>query len=76
MALPMLIATRAGTSSPGIWLFVLTMFSTVTAAVAGQAASRSRALWLRRSPSRAGYSQRWSVPSGVTMRWCSASCWR
>jgi hypothetical protein len=53
MALPMLIATRAGTSSPGIWLFVLTIFSTVTAAVAGQAASRSRALWLRSSASRA-----------------------
>jgi hypothetical protein len=53
MVLPMLIATRAGTSSPGIWLFVLTIFSTVTAAVAGQAASRSRALWLRSSASRA-----------------------
>jgi hypothetical protein len=53
MVLPMLIATRAGASSPGIWLFVLTIFSTVTAAVAGQAASRSRALWLRSSASRA-----------------------
>jgi hypothetical protein len=53
MVLPMVIATRAGMSSPGIWLFVLTIFSTVTGAVAGQAAWRSRALWLRRRASRA-----------------------
>jgi hypothetical protein len=52
MALPMVIATRAGMSNPGIWLFVLTIFSTVTGAMAGQAAWRSRALWLRRNVSR------------------------
>ena len=32
-----------------IWLFFLTIFSTVSGAVAGEAAGRSRALWLRGS---------------------------
>jgi hypothetical protein len=53
LALPLLIATRAGMATPEVWLFVLTIFSTVTGAVAGQAASRSRALWLRSVASRA-----------------------
>ena len=53
LALPLVIATKAGMSTPEIWLFVLTIFSTVAGASAGQAAARSRALWLRRSWSRA-----------------------
>jgi hypothetical protein len=52
LVLPLVIATRAGVESPDIWLFFLTIFSTVTGAFAGQAATRSRALWLRRGWSR------------------------
>jgi len=50
---PLVIATRIGTADPVVWLFFLTIFSTVTGAIAGQAAERSRALWLRRGWSRA-----------------------
>jgi hypothetical protein len=53
LALPLLIATRVGLDSPEVWLFFLTIFSVVTGAFAGQAAARSRALWLRRGWSRA-----------------------
>ena len=52
LALPLLIASRTGAQMPSFWLFFLTIFSTVTGAIAGQAAARSRALWLRRSWSR------------------------
>lgn len=44
---PILIASRIGDYSPAVWLFYLTIFSTVSGAIAGQAAERSRALWLR-----------------------------
>lgn len=44
---PIFIATRIGFYSAEIWLFYLTVFSTVAGALAGQAAERSRALWLR-----------------------------
>jgi len=44
---PILIASRIGEYSPTVWLFYLTIFSTVSGAIAGQAAERSRALWLR-----------------------------
>lgn len=53
LALPLIIATKAGMETPVFWLLFLTIFSTVTGATAGQAAARSRALWLRRSGSRA-----------------------
>jgi hypothetical protein len=52
LALPLLIATRVGLETPEIWLFFLTIFSVVTGAFAGRAASRSRSLWLRRGWSR------------------------
>ena len=45
--IPIAIAARIGYYSPEVWLFYLTMFSTVAGALAGQAAERSRALWLR-----------------------------
>jgi hypothetical protein len=50
--LPILIASRIGDYSPAVWLFYLTIFSTVAGAIAGQAAERSRALWLRGNWSR------------------------
>jgi hypothetical protein len=53
LALPLVIATKLGMETPVFWLLFLTIFSTVSGAVAGQAAARSRALWLRRSGSRA-----------------------
>lgn len=46
-ALPILILTRTGMTSAAIWLYFLTIFSAVTGAISGQAAERSRALWLR-----------------------------
>lgn len=45
--LPVLLAARIGFYSAAVWLFYLTLFSTVAGAIAGQAAERSRALWLR-----------------------------
>lgn len=45
--LPVLLATRIGFYSAAVWLYYLTLFSTVSGAMAGQAAERSRALWLR-----------------------------
>ena len=53
LTVPLVIASRIGTGVPAVWLFFLTIFSTVTGAIAGQAAERSRALWLRRGWSRA-----------------------
>ncbi|MEJ0005825.1 MAG: hypothetical protein WDM77_05420 [Steroidobacteraceae bacterium] len=44
---PVLLAARIGFYSASVWLFYLTIFSTVAGAIAGQAAERSRALWLR-----------------------------
>jgi hypothetical protein len=44
---PVLLAARIGFYSAAVWLFYLTIFSTVAGAIAGQAAERSRALWLR-----------------------------
>ncbi len=44
---PALLATRIGFYSAAVWLYYLTIFSTVCGAIAGQAAERSRALWLR-----------------------------
>lgn len=52
-AVPIYIATRIGFHSAEVWLFYLTIFSTVAGAIAGQAAERSRALWLRGGWSRA-----------------------
>jgi len=52
MAVPILLATRPGMRAPEIWLFMLTIFSTVMGSIAGQAATRSRALWLRRGVTR------------------------
>jgi hypothetical protein len=51
--IPIVIASRVGVRLPAVWLYFLTIFSTVTGAVAGQAAERSRALWLRTGWSRA-----------------------
>jgi hypothetical protein len=50
---PVLLAARIGYYSSAVWLFYLTLFSTVAGAIAGQAAERSRALWLRGDWSRA-----------------------
>lgn len=45
--LPIAIAARIGRFTPDVWLFYFTLLSTVSGAIAGQAAERSRALWLR-----------------------------
>lgn len=50
-ALPMLFATQFA-QAPGPWLFFLTITSTISAAVAGGAAGRSRSIWLRTEWSR------------------------
>ena len=44
---PIVIASRIGYDTPSVWLYYLTIFSTVAGAIAGQAAERTRALWLR-----------------------------
>jgi hypothetical protein len=49
---PIVFATTIGFYSPAIWLFYLTIFSTVAGAIACHAAERSRVLWLRGSWSR------------------------
>ena len=51
-ALPILIATQVVHDLLAIWLFYLVIFSTVAGAIAGEAAARSRALWLRGNWSR------------------------
>ena len=53
-ALPIVLAMRIGYYSAAVWLYYLTIFSTVAGAIAGQAAERSRAVWLRAGWSRAG----------------------
>jgi hypothetical protein len=53
LALPILIASRFVFDLSAIWLFFLTIYSTVAGAIAGEAAGRSRALWLRGNWSRA-----------------------
>jgi hypothetical protein len=52
--LPIVLAMRIGYYSAAVWLYYLTIFSTVAGAIAGQAAERSRAVWLRAGWSRAG----------------------
>jgi hypothetical protein len=52
-ALPVLLAARISDYFPGGWLYCLVLFSVSSAATAGQAAVRSRALWLRTGWSRA-----------------------
>jgi hypothetical protein len=47
LILPSVIATRFIYQLPSVWLYFLTMFSIVVGAFAGQAAERSRMLWLR-----------------------------
>jgi hypothetical protein len=51
LALPILVttllSTTFGKSSMAAWLLMMTIFSTVTGAVAAFAAGRSRAIWLR-----------------------------
>ena len=51
--LPVLLAARISNYFPGGWLYCLVLFSVSSAATAGQAAVRSRALWLRTGWSRA-----------------------
>lgn len=53
MLLPIALASRMQAYSAEVWLYFLTIFSTVAAAIAGQAAGRSRTLWLRGAWSRA-----------------------
>jgi hypothetical protein len=47
LVLPSIIATRFIFDLPAVWLYFLTLFSIVVGAFAGQAAERSRGLWLR-----------------------------
>ncbi len=47
LVLPLLLATHFVREFPALWLYFLTIFSVVTGAFSGQAAERSRALWLR-----------------------------
>jgi len=47
LIVPAVLAARIGFYSSAVWLFYLTIFSTVSGAIAGQAAERSRTLWLR-----------------------------
>jgi hypothetical protein len=46
-SVPIAIAARVDMLNASVWLFYLTIFSTVAGANAGQAAERSRPLWLR-----------------------------
>jgi hypothetical protein len=49
---PIILASTIGFYSAAVWLFYLTIFSTVAGAIACQAAERSRVLWLRGNWSR------------------------
>jgi hypothetical protein len=49
---PVLFASRASKTDATMWLFFLTVSSISVAAISGQAAERSRALWLRARGSR------------------------
>jgi hypothetical protein len=53
LVVPVIIATRFVDGMTSVWLYFLTIFSTVAGAIAGEAASRSRSLWLRGGWSRA-----------------------
>lgn len=53
LLVPVFLAGRIEKMSPAVWLYILTIFSTVSGAIAGQAAERSRVLWLRGGWSRA-----------------------
>ena len=44
---PIVFASTIGFYSAAVWLFYLTIFSTIAGAIACQAAERSRVLWLR-----------------------------
>ena len=44
---PIVFTSTIGFYSAAVWLFYLTIFSTVAGGIAGQAAEHSRALWLR-----------------------------
>jgi hypothetical protein len=46
LGLPTLLAARISAYFPGAWLYCLVLFATSSAAIAGQASMRSRALWL------------------------------
>ncbi len=52
MVLPLVLVTQTDMRMPEVWLLLFTIFSTVMGAFAGHAATRSRALWLRRDSSR------------------------
>lgn len=52
LLLPLTAATQLGHAHPSVWVFFLTISSTVGGAITGQAPERSRALWLRGSWSR------------------------
>jgi hypothetical protein len=47
MLFPIVVQTLIGFRLPETWLFYLTLFSVVAGGLAGQAAERSRAIWLR-----------------------------
>jgi hypothetical protein len=47
MLFPIVIQTLVGFQLPETWLFYLTLFSVVAGGLAGRAAERSRAIWLR-----------------------------
>ena len=49
---PIVFTSTIGFYSAAVWLFYLTIFSTVAGGIAGQAAERSRTLWLRGNWSR------------------------
>jgi hypothetical protein len=53
LVVPLLLMTYAVGGASTVWLFFLTIFSTVTGAMSGQVPGRSRALWLRGTWSRA-----------------------
>jgi hypothetical protein len=53
MLFPVAIQTLIGFRLPETWLFYLTLFSVVAGGLAGRAAERSRAVWLRAHWSRA-----------------------
>jgi hypothetical protein len=53
MVVPIVFASTIGFYSAAVWLFYLTIFSTIAGAIACQAAERSRVLWLRGNWTRA-----------------------
>jgi hypothetical protein len=71
IAVPALLSTTLGKYSLSAWLLMMTIFSTVTGAMAALAASRSRAIWLRTRWSReqlfAQVERRFWRHNGVTL---------